>query len=75
MQDTHILGQHAVNLLHFLVGQNANGTSSLNALPQIVVPSSFTGGGAQADLRRTENHFDGTDIVTVTHGKQQIKIS
>lgn len=73
VQDTHILGKNAVNLLHSLVGQNANDTSSLNTLPQLIVSGSFTGGGAQADLRRTENHFDGTDIVTITHGKQQIK--
>lgn len=73
VQDTHIFGKNAVNVLHFLVGQNTNGTSSLNTLPQLIVSGSFTGGGAQADLRRTENHFDGTDVVTITHGKQQFK--
>src|SRR5205807_1852141 len=46
---------------------------SLNENPQVVVSGAFTGGGAQADSRRTEYHFDGTDIVTWTSGKQEIK--
>ena len=41
--------------------------------PQLVVSGAFTGGGAQADSRRTEYHFDGTDIVTYTSGKHEIK--
>ncbi|HEY8998045.1 MAG TPA: hypothetical protein VIM60_09105, partial [Edaphobacter sp.] len=40
---------------------------------QIIVSGAFTGGGAQADFYRTENHFDGTDIVTYTRGKHELK--
>jgi len=37
------------------------------------VSGAFTGGGAQADARRTEYHLDATDIVTYTTKKQEIK--
>lgn len=42
-----------------------------NAL--LVVSGAFTGGGAQADMFRTESHFDGTDLVTYTTEKHEIK--
>jgi len=57
------------NQLRFLVGQNNQPRTSVNPAPQIIVSGAFTGGGAQADSRRTEYHFDGTDIVTYAHGK------
>jgi hypothetical protein len=62
-----------LNQLHFLVGHFDNQTHSLNETPQIIVSGSFTGGGAQADARRTEYHLDATDIVTYTTTKQEIK--
>ncbi len=40
---------------------------------QIVASSGlFTAGGAQADTRRTEYHFDGTDFATYASGKHQL---
>jgi hypothetical protein len=62
-----------LNQLHFLVGYNNNQTQSLNENAKIVVSGAFTGGGAQADFRRTEYHFDGSDIVTLTKGKHVMK--
>ena len=62
-----------MNQLHFLVGHFDNQTQSLNENPQIVVSGAFTGGGAQADARRTEYHVDATDIVIYTGKKQEIK--
>ncbi|WP_162601206.1 TonB-dependent receptor [Occallatibacter savannae] len=62
-----------VNALHFLVGHYDRQTHSITNAPQIEVSGAFTGGGAQADERRTEYHFDGTDIVTYTSGKHEIK--
>jgi hypothetical protein len=62
-----------VNLLHFLVGHNDNRVQSLSPNPTIAVSGAFTGGGAQADMFRTESHFDGQDIVTYTSGKHEIK--
>ena len=39
---------------------------------QIAVSGLFTAGGAQADSRRTEYHFDGTDFATYANGKHQL---
>ena len=46
--------------------------NSLSPDPQIAVSGLFTAGGAQADSRRTEYHFDGTDFATYAKGKHQI---
>jgi hypothetical protein len=69
----YAFSKNLLNQLHFLVGYNNNQTQSLNENAKIVVSGAFTGGGAQADFRRTEYHFDGTDIVTYTKGKQVMK--
>lgn len=39
-----------------------------------MVSHAFTGGGAHADFYRTDNHFDGTDIVTYTRGKHELEV-
>src|SRR3984885_8542176 len=69
----YVFSPRLLNQLHFLLGHFDNQTHSLNEDPQLVVSGSFTGGGAQADARRTEYHFDGTDIVTYSAGRQEIK--
>ena len=69
----YVASPKLVNQLHFLVGHYDSQTHSINQAAQIVVSGAFTGGGAQADLRRTEYHFDGTDIVTYTSGKHEMK--
>ncbi len=69
----YIYSPRLINQLHFLVGHMDNQTHSLNESAHIVVSGSFTGGGAQADARRTEYHMDATDIATYTGGKQEIK--
>jgi hypothetical protein len=69
----YVFSPKLLNQLHFLVGHFDNQTHSLNENPQIIVSGSFTGGGAQADARRTEYHLDATDIVTYTTGRQEIK--
>jgi hypothetical protein len=63
----------STNQLHCLVGHYDNKTHNLNDNPQLMVSGAFTGGGAQANFRRTEYHFDGTDIVTYTSSKHEIK--
>ena len=68
-----VLSPKLLNQLHFLVGHFDSQVHDLNENPRIIVSGSFTGGGAQADFRRTEYHFDGTDIVTYTGGKHTIK--
>ncbi|HXJ15201.1 MAG TPA: carboxypeptidase regulatory-like domain-containing protein [Candidatus Limnocylindrales bacterium] len=68
----HIFSTKWVNQLRFLFGHNDNPTISNVAAPQIAVQGIFTGGGAQADLHRTEAHFDGTDFVAYTSGRHML---
>jgi hypothetical protein len=68
----HLFSPKWVNQLRFLVGHYDTPTRSVNAAPQIIVSGSFTGGGAQADARRTEYHLDGTDITTYSSGKHTV---
>ena len=68
----HIFSPKWVNQLQFLVGHYDVPTFSLNENPQIVVSGFFTGGGAQADARRTEYYFDGTEFLTYVNGNHQL---
>ena len=68
----HSFSPHWVNQLQFLLGHYDAPVSSVTEAPQIVVSGAFTGGGAQADSRRTEYHFDGTDFSTYVSGKHQL---
>jgi hypothetical protein len=68
----HIFSPKWVDQLQFLVGRHDAPVFSLNENPQIVVSGFFTGGGAQADSRRTEYHFDGTEFLTYVNGKHQL---
>lgn len=61
-----------VNQLRFLVGHNDEPVFSVNQAPMTIVEGYFTGGGAQADSKRTEAHFEGMDLVTYTSGKHLI---
>jgi hypothetical protein len=70
---SHVFSSRWLNQLRFLVGHFDTPTTSLNPSPQIVVSGAFTGGGAQADSRRTEYHFDGADIVSYVSGRHQLK--
>lgn len=64
-----ILSPHWVNQLRFLVGHNDEPVVSNIEVPQTIVEGYFTSGGAQADSRRTEAHFDGTDFLTYAKGR------
>jgi hypothetical protein len=68
----HSFSQRWVNQLRFLLGHYDSPVSSVTEAPQIVVSGAFTGGGAQADSRRTEYHFDGTDFVSYVSGKHEL---
>jgi hypothetical protein len=69
----YVFSPRLLNQLRFLVGHYDNQVHDLNENPQLIVSGAFTGGGAQANYRKTEYHFDGTDIVTYTTGKQEMK--
>ncbi len=68
-----INGQHWLNYLHFLIGHNNSPTTSVTEQPKISVQGAFTSGGAQADAKNTEYHFDGTDLVTYAAGKHSVQ--
>jgi len=68
----HQFSPHWLNQLRFLVGHYDSSVTSLTFAPQIAVSGAFTGGGAQADSRRTEYHFDGTDFATYASGKHEL---
>ena len=62
-----------LNDFSILFGRQHTPTVSVNGGPQIVVQGAFTGGGAQADQLRTENHFNLSEIVSWTHGRHLVK--
>jgi len=68
----HLFSPKWVNQLRFLVGHNNEPVISHNAAPQMNVSGAFVGGGAQADSRRTESHFDGQDIVSYASGQHAV---
>lgn len=68
----HIFSPRWVNQLRFLVGHNDEPVISNVVAPQMIVEGYFTGGGAQADSKRTEAHVDGTDFVSYTSGRHAL---
>jgi len=72
VSDLHQFSPHWLNQLRFLVGHFDNSVSSVSGAPQLAVSGLFTAGGAQADSRRTEYHFDGTDFATYASGRHQL---
>ena len=68
----HLFSPRLINQLRFLVGHFDRPITSNNEHFQTVVAGTFVGGGAQADSKRTEYHFDGTDIVSYVNGKHAI---
>jgi hypothetical protein len=68
----HQFSSHWLNQLRFLVGHFDSPLTSVTTSPQVAISGLFTAGGAQADSRRTEYHFDGTDFATYANGKHQL---
>jgi hypothetical protein len=68
----HQFSPHWLNQLRFLVGHFDNSVQSVNPEAQIAISGLLTAGGAQADSRRTEYHFDGTDFASYANGKHQL---
>src|ERR1700687_3458483 len=68
----HQFSPHWLNQARFLVGHYDSKVASIVPDAQIAVSGLFTAGGAQADTRRTEYHFDGTDFATYANGRHQL---
>jgi outer membrane receptor protein involved in Fe transport len=68
-----ILTGRLLNEYRLLVGSEGGTVVSLHSGPRIVVLDTFTGGGAQADQRTTEDHFTVAESLTYVHGKHLLK--
>lgn len=68
----HSFSSRWVNQLRFLVGHLDSPVTSVTKAPEIIVSGAFIAGGAQADSRRTEYHFDGTDFTSYVGGRHEL---
>ena len=68
-----LLSPRWLNQLRFLVGHYDAPTVSNISAAKVVVPGAFTGGGAQADTRNTEYHFDGNDTVMYSSRRHTLR--
>jgi hypothetical protein len=68
-----VLSAHLLHQTRVMYGQEYENTVSVSAAPRIVVLDSFIGGGAQADLLRTEHHATLTDTLTWTVSRHTVK--
>jgi outer membrane receptor protein involved in Fe transport len=68
-----IITPKLLSQFRILFGYDNQNTVSINNAPRLVVQDSFTRGGAQADLLRTEAHTAYNWIVTYSAGKHTIK--
>jgi hypothetical protein len=69
--DSLTLSPRLLNQFRVVFGRDHAPVTSLSDAPSIVVPGAFTGGGAQSDMLRTENHMNLNEIVTWTPGGGQ----
>lgn len=72
--DRLTVSPHWLNQFQILAGREHEGMHSLISAPSIVVQGSFTGGGAQVDILRTENHFQANDVASFSAGKHTLKV-
>jgi hypothetical protein len=71
--DSLTLSPRLLNQFRVVFGRDHNPVTSLSEAPSIVVPGAFTGGGAQSDMLRTENHMNLNEIVTWTPGRHNLR--
>ncbi len=68
------VGKNAVSQFYFRGGRHDGHTRSRQpGVRKIVVLDAFTGGGAQAEARSTENHFELSEVVFWNRGKHAVK--
>jgi len=71
--DRLILTPNLVNQLLVTLEKDEDVTQSVTNAPAIQVSGAFTGGGAQADLARTENTIHVNEVVSWSHGRHYIR--
>jgi hypothetical protein len=71
--DRIIISPSLINQFLVTFEKDEDVTTSVTEAPSIQVSGSFTGGGAQADLARTENTVHVNEVVSLNHGKHYIR--
>jgi hypothetical protein len=71
--DSLTISPRLLNQFRVVFGRDRAPTVSVSDAPSIVVPGVFTGGGAQADMLRTENHMNLNEILSWTPSKHSIR--
>jgi hypothetical protein len=68
-----VLSPKLVNNFRILLGAERQSAASVTRAPKLVVLDAFTGGGAQADLLRTEYHAQLMETLSYSTGKHLFK--
>jgi hypothetical protein len=68
-----VLSPKLVNNFRILLGAERQSAASVTRSPKLVVLDAFTGGGAQADLLRTEYHMQLMETLSYSTGKHLFK--
>lgn len=71
--DSLTISPRLLNQFRVVFGRDHAPTTSISDAPSIVVPGAFTGGGAQSDMLRTENHVNLNEILSWTPSKHSIR--
>jgi hypothetical protein len=71
--DRLIVTPNLINQLAIMVEKDEDNTASVTSAQSIQVSGSFVGGGAQADVERTENTIHVNEIVTWSHKRHYIR--
>ena len=71
--DRMIVAPQLINQLQITLEKDEDVTTSVTEAQSVQVSGSFIGGGAQADLARTENTIHVNEIVTWSHGRNYIR--
>jgi hypothetical protein len=72
--DRLILTPNLINQLLVTFEKDEDITKSVTDAPSLQVSGSFIGGGAQADIARTENTIHVNEILTWSHGKHYLRM-
>ena len=73
LNDRIIVTPNLINQLVVTLEKDEDVTQSVTSAQSIQVSGSFIGGGAQADINRTENTIHVNEIMTWSHGKHYVR--
>lgn len=73
VNDRIVVSSSIVQQLQFTLEKDEDVTSSVTDAPAIQVNSTFTAGGAQADIARTENTIHISEVVSINHKNHYVR--